>query len=178
VPRGEVGQLFVRGASTSSGYYGNEDATLDAWGEFGQGGWYQTGDLAKLDDQGYLVLVGRKKELIIRGGQNIYPGEIEDLLLSHPNIMQAIVIGIPDTVMGEKACACITMSKKQRFEFDEMTSFLKGKGLAVHQLPERLEVFEQFPHLVDGQKVDKISLKKQVIKKIGGANLQVHSRSE
>ncbi len=175
---GEVGQLSVRGASTSSGYYGNEDATLDAWGEFGKEGWYQTGDLAKLDDQGYLLLVGRKKELIIRGGQNIYPGEIEDLLLSHPNIMQAIVIGIPDDVMGEKACACITVTKKQGFKFEEMITFLKEKELAVHKLPERLEVFEQFPELVDGQKVDKISLKKEVIKKIGEENPTTLSRSE
>jgi non-ribosomal peptide synthetase component E (peptide arylation enzyme) len=166
VPPGEVGQLSVRGGSTSTGYYGNVEATLEAWGELGQKGWYQTGDLAKLDDQGYLLLVGRKKELIIRGGQNIYPGEIEDLLLSHPNIMQAIVIGIPDVVMGEKACACITLTKKRGFDFEEMTSFLKEKGLAVHKLPERLEVFEQFPQLVDGQKVDKISLKKQVMKHI------------
>jgi non-ribosomal peptide synthetase component E (peptide arylation enzyme) len=166
VPPGEVGQLSVRGATTSSGYYGNVEATLDAWGEFGQEGWYQTGDLAKLDDQGYLVLVGRKKELIIRGGQNIYPKEIEDLLLSHPSIMQAVVIGIPDVIMGEKACACIALTNKQRFEFEEMTSFLREKGLAVHKLPERLEVFAQFPELVDGQKVDKISLKKQLIKNI------------
>jgi non-ribosomal peptide synthetase component E (peptide arylation enzyme) len=166
LPPGEVGQLSVRGASTSSGYYGNENATLAAWGEFGKEGWYQTGDLAKLDDQGYLLLVGRKKELIIRGGQNIYPKEIEDLLLSHPSIMQAVVIGIPDLIMGEKACACIALTKKQRFEFEEMTSFLKEKGLAVHKLPERLEVFERFPQLVDGQKVDKISLKKLVINNI------------
>ena len=166
VPPGEVGQLSVRGASTSSGYYGDENATLEAWGKFGEEGWYQTGDLAKLDDQGYLLLVGRKKELIIRGGQNIYPKEIEDLLLSHPSIMQAVVIGIPDLIMGEKACACIALTNKQRFEFEEMTSFLREKGLAVHKLPERLEVFAQFPELVDGQKVDKISLKKQVIKNI------------
>jgi non-ribosomal peptide synthetase component E (peptide arylation enzyme) len=80
--------------------------------------------------------------------------------------MQAVVIGIPDVIMGEKACACIALTNKQRFEFEEMTSFLREKGLAVHKLPERLEVFAQFPELVDGQKVDKISLKKQLIKNI------------
>lgn len=170
VQPGEVGLLSVRGASTSSGYYGNEAATLDAWGEFGLGGWYQTGDLAKLDDQGYLILVGRKKEIIIRGGQNIYPKEIEDLLLSQPNIMQAIVIGIPDVVMGERACACVTLVENHRFGFEEMTSFLREKGLAVHKLPERLEVFEQFPQLVDGQKVDKRSLKEKVMMKIEKEN--------
>ncbi|KPK14968.1 MAG: hypothetical protein AMK69_28030 [Nitrospira bacterium SG8_3] len=162
-PQGEVGELFVRGATTSSGYFGDPDRTVEAWGELGKGGWYRTGDLAKIDEQGYLVLVGRKKEMIIRGGQNIYPKEIEDLLLSHPRVMQAVVIGIPDPVMEERACACVTPVKGQDFTFDEMSSFLKRKGLAIHKHPERLEVMEEFPQLVDGQKVDKISLKKMIL---------------
>ena len=162
-PQGEVGELFVRGATTSSGYFGDPDATIEAWGELGKGGWYRTGDLAKLDEQGYLVLVGRKKEVIIRGGQNIYPKEIEDLLLSHPRVMQAVVIGIPDPVMGERACACVTPAKGQAFSFEEMSFFLREKGLAIHKHPERLEIIEEFPQLVDGQKVDKITLKKMII---------------
>ncbi len=165
LPQGEVGDLFVRGATTSSGYFGDPGATIKAWGELGKGGWYRTGDLARLDEQGYLVLVGRKKEIIIRGGQNIYPKEIEDLLLSHPIVTQAVVIGIPDPVMGERACACVTSVKGQDFTFEDMSSFLKGKGLAIHKLPERLEVMEGFPQLVDGQKVDKMSLKKMIMEK-------------
>jgi non-ribosomal peptide synthetase component E (peptide arylation enzyme) len=165
-PQGEVGELFVRGATTSSGYFGDPDATIEAWGELGKGGWYRTGDLAKVDEQGYLVLVGRKKEVIIRGGQNIYPKEIEDLLLSHPRVMQAVVIGISDSVMGERACACVTPVKGQDVTFEEMLSFLKEKGLAIHKLPERLEVMEEFPQLVDGQKVDKMSLKKMIMEKL------------
>jgi non-ribosomal peptide synthetase component E (peptide arylation enzyme) len=164
-PQGEVGELFVRGATTSSGYFGDPDRTVEAWGELGKGGWYRTGDLAKIDEQGYLVLVGRKKEMIIRGGQNIYPKEIEDLLLSHPRVRQAVVLGIPDPVMEERACACVTPVKGQDFTFDEMSSFLKRKGLAIHKHPERLEVMEEFPQLVDGQKVDKISLKKMILEK-------------
>jgi non-ribosomal peptide synthetase component E (peptide arylation enzyme) len=164
-PQGEVGELFVRGATTSSGYFGDPDRTVEAWGELGRGGWYRTGDLAKIDEQGYLVLVGRKKEMIIRGGQNIYPKEIEDLLLSHPRVMQAVVLGIPDPVMEERACACVTPVKGQDFTFEEMSSFLKRKGLAIHKLPERLEVMEEFPQLVDGQKVDKISLKRMIMEK-------------
>jgi non-ribosomal peptide synthetase component E (peptide arylation enzyme) len=164
-PQGEVGELFVRGATTSSGYFGDPDRTVEAWGELGRGGWYRTGDLAKIDEQGYLVLVGRKKDMIIRGGQNIYPKEIEDLLLSHPRVMQAVVLGIPDPVMEERACACVTPVKGQDFTFEEMSSFLKRKGLAIHKLPERLEVMEEFPQLVDGQKVDKISLKRMIMEK-------------
>ena len=163
--QGEVGQLWVRGAATSSGYFQDMEATLAAWGRLGKEGWYQTGDLAKLDAEGYLVLVGRKKEIIIRGGQNIYPKEIEDLLLTHPKIMQAVVLGIPDQMMGERACACIVLKDNERFTFEEMIAFLKGKGLGIHKLPERLEKMAEFPQLVDGQKIDKISIKKRVLEK-------------
>jgi non-ribosomal peptide synthetase component E (peptide arylation enzyme) len=159
---GEVGQLFVRGAATSSGYFGNPQATIEAWGALGMEGWYRTGDLARLDDEGYLTIVGRIKDMIIRGGQNVYPTEIESLLLTYPKVSQAVVIGIPDPVMGERACACIVTVPGQSLTFEEMIAFLKTKGLAVHKLPERMMVMAQLPHLVDGQKVDKIGLKKMV----------------
>ena len=165
VPVGQIGQLFVRGAATSSGYYGDLDATLAAWGTIGNEGWFSTGDLARIDEQGYFSLVGRKKEMIIRGGQNIYPGEIEDLLLSHPTVRQAVVIGIPDPVMGERVCACVTPVVENVISFEAMTKFLRDRGLAVHKLPERLMVMEQFPQLADGQKVDKIALRNMILEK-------------
>ncbi len=166
VPVGQIGQLFVRGAATSSGYYGDLNATLAAWGTIGNEGWFNTGDLARIDEEGYLALVGRKKEMIIRGGQNIYPREIEDLLLSHPRVRQAVVIGIPDPVMGERVCACVTPVVGNVISFEEMTSYLKNKGLAVHKLPERLMVMEQFPQLADGQKVDKITLRNMILEEL------------
>jgi non-ribosomal peptide synthetase component E (peptide arylation enzyme) len=165
VAQGEIGHLHVRGAATSSGYYNDPEATLKAWGTLGMEGWYSTGDLAKLDKEGYLLLTGRKKEIIIRGGQNIYPQEIEDNLLTHPKITRAAVIKVPDPVMGERACACVTTQGDEDFRFDEMISFLKEKGLAVHKLPEMLEVIEDLPQLADGQKVDKSALEKIVLKK-------------
>jgi 2,3-dihydroxybenzoate-AMP ligase len=166
VPAGQTGQLLVRGAATSSGYYGDLDATLAAWGTIGNEGWFNTGDLASIDEQGYFALVGRKKEMIIRGGQNIYPGEIEDLLLSHPAVRQAVVIGIPDSVMGERVCACVTPVVGNGISFEAMTAFLRDKGLAVHKLPERLMVMERFPQLADGQKVDKITLRTMIAEKL------------
>jgi non-ribosomal peptide synthetase component E (peptide arylation enzyme) len=166
VPLGTVGQLCVRGASTSSGYFGDIEATLAAWATLGMEGWYKTGDMAKLDQEGYLSIVGRKKDMIIRGGQNIYPGEIENLLLSHPKVFQAVIIAIPDPVMGERGCACVVCVPGETFTWEEMTSFLREKGLAVHKLPEHLEIMDRFPQLVDGQKVDKISLKRMITKKI------------
>jgi non-ribosomal peptide synthetase component E (peptide arylation enzyme) len=165
VPAGEVGQLHVRGAATSSGYFGNKEATLQAWGALGMEGWYKTGDLARLDEEGYLTIVGRIKDMIIRAGQNVYPAEIENLLLTHPKVSQAVLIGIPDPVLGERACACVVTVPGQSLSFEEMITFLKTKGLAVHKLPERLVVMAQFPHLADGQKVDKIALKQMVIEK-------------
>jgi len=166
VPTGEVGQMCVRGASTSSGYFGDKEATLAAWGALGMEGWYKTGDLAKFDHEGYLSIAGRKKDMIIRGGQNIYPAEIENILLSHPKVSQAVIIAIPDQVLGERACACIVPMPGETFTSEEMISFLTKKGLAVFKLPERLELMEQFPQLVDGQKVDKISLTKKIVKKV------------
>jgi non-ribosomal peptide synthetase component E (peptide arylation enzyme) len=166
VPVNEVGHLCVRGAATSSGYLGDLEATLAAWGCLGREGWYRTGDLAKLDPEGYLVIAGRKKDMIIRGGQNIYPAEIESLLMSHPKVAQSVIVAVPDEVMGERACACVVPVAGEVFTFEEMTTFLKGQGLAVHKLPERLEVMDRFPQLVDGQKVDKITLSKGVIEKI------------
>ncbi|MBW2063936.1 MAG: acyl--CoA ligase [Deltaproteobacteria bacterium] len=168
LPPGQVGELYVRGASTSSGYYGDRDATLAAWGALGKEGWYNTGDLAKIDEDGFLVLVGRKKEIIIRGGQNIYPKEIEELLCTHPKVVQAVVLGVPDTVMGERACACVVLAEGEKMELGEMTDFLRNMGLAVHKLPERLEIFEKFPQLAEGQKVDRRSLKEQVLERLKG----------
>ena len=166
VPGGEVGQLQVRGAATSSGYFGNRAATLEAWGALGMEGWYRTGDLARLDEGGYLTIVGRIKDMIIRAGQNVYPAEIENLLLTHPKVSQAVLIGIPDPVLGEKACACIVTAPGQSLTLEEVIAFLKTKGLAVHKLPEKLVVMPQFPHLADGQKVDRIGLRKTVLAKI------------
>jgi cyclohexanecarboxylate-CoA ligase len=165
-PAGQTGQLLARGAATSSGYYGDLDATLEAWGTIGNEGWFNTGDLARVDEQGYLTLVGRKKEMILRGGQNIYPREIEDLLLSHPTVRQALIIGIPDPVMGERVCACVTPVVGNVISFEDMTAFLREKGLAVHKLPERLMVMEHLPQLADGQKVDKITLRNMILEKL------------
>jgi non-ribosomal peptide synthetase component E (peptide arylation enzyme) len=160
---GEVGLLYVRGAATSSGYYGNTDATLAAWGKFGKEGWFRTGDLAKFDEEGYLILVGREKEMILRGGQNIYPKEIEDLLSTHPKVRHAVVIGIPDSIMGEIACACVTLREGQEFSLEEMASFLREKKLAVHKLPEMLDVLDELPTLAEGQKIDKKRLANDII---------------
>ena len=168
VRQGEVGEMWVRGACSGSGYYKDIEATKAAWGELGPGGWYRTGDLVKQDKAGNVTFVGRKKDMIIRGGQNIYPKEIENALLSHPKVLDVAIVGMPDEVMGEKACAFVIPKPGQEFTFAEMVAFLKEKKLANFKIPERLEIRDRFPGLVDGQKVDKKALAREVAEKVRG----------
>lgn len=160
VPWGEIGEIAVRGPFSSSGYYKDPEMTARCWDK---DGWYRTGDLGKLDEKGYLTVVGREKEIIIRGGQNIFSGEIEKLLLAHPGVANAAVLGLPHPVMGEIACACIILKPGCSFSFEEMTDFLKSRKIASYKLPERLIIVESFPYF-EGLKLDKRTLRGQVIK--------------
>jgi len=166
VPQGEVGELWVRGAASSSGYYQDIEATIAAWGELGKNGWYRTGDLAKFDRQGNLLLVGRKKDMILRGGQNIFPREIENILVTHPKVQDVAIVGIPDPVLGERACACVVPKQGQKPTLEEIVPFLKGKGVAIYKLPEKLELMTSLPMLADGQKVDKRLLVKGIAERL------------
>lgn len=156
--RGETGKIAFRGAKGASGYFRDPETTAKKWTS---DGWYLTGDLGKMDKRGYLSIAGRSDDMIIRGGQNIMPAEIENLLLSHPMVKDAAVIGIPDTKMGEKACACIVAKDGQNFNFEKMLSFLKEKKIATYKLPEMLLIFESIPY-VSGLKHDKKQLKQMV----------------
>jgi len=101
--------------------------------------------LGKLDEKGHLILVGRKKDVIIRGGQNIYPAEIEGLLLTHPKIESAAVIPMPDSIMGEKACAYITLKLGKSITFEEMKAFLKNKKIALYKILKEWKSEENYP---------------------------------
>lgn len=154
VARGEEGELIFRGPCTCSGYYRDIERTIEMWGALGKEGWFRTGDLAKLDEENNIILTGRKKEIIIRGGQNIYPSEIEGLLFLHPKVKHVAVVPMPDLIMGEKACAFVVTKNGEKFTFEEMAAFLMGNKIAKHKIPERLEVRENLP-LRDEQKVAK-----------------------
>jgi non-ribosomal peptide synthetase component E (peptide arylation enzyme) len=162
VSQGEVGEIWVRGPTCAAGYYKDPETTKQAWTDEA---WYKTGDLGKWDEQGNLVIAGRKKDMIIRGAQNIYPGEIENVLLSHPKVSDVAIVGMPDPIMGEKACACVVPQPGLEFTFGEMVSFLKGKGIASYKLPERLELMDKLP-MVGEQKVDKKALQQEIIQKL------------
>jgi non-ribosomal peptide synthetase component E (peptide arylation enzyme) len=162
MPPGEIGEITVRGPCGGAGYYKDPEATKEA---FTEDGWFRTGDLGRWDEDGNLRIVGRRKDVIIRGGQNIYPPEIENIMISHPKVAGAALVGMPDPVMGEKACLYVVPKAGVQFTFDEMISFMKGKGIAPYKLPERLELLKEMP-LVAGMKVDKKVLREDIRQKL------------
>lgn len=160
-----AGEVVYSGPTTSGGYYKEFESTLEAWQSLGLGGRFKSGDLGRFDELGNLLLLGRKKDIIIRGGQNIYPVEIEGLLLNHPKIKSVAIIPMPDSVMGEKVCAYVSLNPGEQFTFEEMDTYLKGKKIAPFKIPERLEVLEELP-LRGYQKVAKIELQKDLFEKM------------
>jgi non-ribosomal peptide synthetase component E (peptide arylation enzyme) len=162
VPPGEMGEVVYRGANCSLGFYKNIE---DYWKLFAPGGWFLSGDLGQIDRDGYLKIIGRKKEIIIRGGANISPQEIEEILQTHPKIEQVVVVKMPDKVMGEKACAYVIPKGNGTISFEEMISFLRERNLATYKFPERLEVVRAFP-MTASEKVLKKELEKDIALKL------------
>lgn len=163
VKQGEVGLLYFRSPSAPAGYYRDLEKTMSE--AFDPEGWACPGDLVVQDEEGYLRIVGRQKDIIIRGGQNIYPGEIEGFLTTHPKVSAAAVVAMPDKIMGEKACAFVVPRKGKQFTFDEMVEYLKSKKIAMYKLPERLEILEALP-VVSESKVDKKLMRQWVTDKL------------
>ena len=159
---GEVGEIWGTGPSCASGYFQDSEATWRAWTE---DGWFRTGDLGRIDSQGNLVIAGRKKDLIIRGGQNVYPAETESILLSHPSVAAVAVVAMPDAVMGEKACAYVELQEGCSLAFSEMIQFLTNQDIALYKIPERLELIAEMPMVGGGQKIDKKVLQKDIAAK-------------
>ncbi len=166
VPEGEVGEICFRGPTIAPGFYRdpkrNQELFLD-------GGWVRTGDQGKWDKDGNLVIVGRIKDLIIRAGQNIFPGETEGILYTHPKISSVAVVAMPDPLMGERVCAYVVPKTGERLTLDEMSAFLKSKGLASFKLPERLELVTELPFVAGGGamlKVDKKALQADITEKL------------
>lgn len=158
---GEVGEIWGRGPSCCSGYYKDKQATEQAW----PGGWYKMGDLGRWDKKGNLVVVGRKKDMIIRGGQNIYPLEVENILRTHPKVLDVAIVGMPDPIMGEKCCAYVVSRPGRQLAFEEMVSYLESKTIARYKFPERLEIIGQLP-MAGEQKIDKKELQRDIAEKL------------
>jgi non-ribosomal peptide synthetase component E (peptide arylation enzyme) len=164
VKPGEVGALWFKGPGNSIGYYRDLEKTMTE--AFDENGFASPGDLVTVLDDGYLKIMGRKKNIIIRGGQNIYPKEIEDYLLTFGKVTNAAIVPMPDSTMGERACAFVTLRKGEQFTFEEMVDYLKSKKIATFKLPERLEVVEAFPVVGESGKVDRKAMVKMIADKL------------
>ncbi|WP_404297184.1 AMP-binding protein [Halomonas sp.] len=162
VARGETGELCTRGYSVMLGYWNNEEATAKA---IDSAGWMHTGDLATMDDEGYVAIVGRIKDMIIRGGENIYPREIEDFLYTHAAISDVQVIGVPDEKYGEEVMAWVKLADGQALTADELKAFCKGK-IAHYKVPRYVKFVDEFPMTVTG-KIQKFKMREEATHELG-----------
>jgi fatty-acyl-CoA synthase len=162
VKRGESGELCTRGYSVMLGYWGNEAATRKA---IDAARWMHTGDLATMDTEGYVKIVGRIKDMIIRGGENIYPREIEEFLYTHPSISDVQVIGVPDLKFGEAVMAWVRLKEGETVSLEDMKAFCNGQ-IAHFKTPQYLRLTDSFPMTVTG-KVRKVEMREISIRELG-----------
>ena len=148
LPAGTVGEVTWRGADKSWGYLGADDQTRSV---FTQDHFYKSGDLGQFDEDGYLKIVGRIKDMILRGGRNVSPLVIEEALIKHTDVQDVAVAAMPDPVLGERACAFVIARPGAGLELAGLLEFLRGEGLATWQLPERLEIMQEFPRSAGGK---------------------------
>jgi non-ribosomal peptide synthetase component E (peptide arylation enzyme) len=155
LPRGEMGRLLVRGLHADATYYNHPELNSSSR----QDGYFDLQELGRIDERGRVVLMAREKDVIIRGGQNIFPADIEAVLCQHPEIVETSVVGVDDAEMGERVCAFIVCRDRARITLAEVTAFLEDKGLARFKWPERIEILDSLPRVVSGHKIDKTKLK-------------------
>ncbi|MBI2954487.1 MAG: AMP-binding protein [Chloroflexi bacterium] len=161
LPPGQVGEIAIKSYGRMKGYYKNPGATEAA---IDADGWFYTGDLGVKDERGYVRIVGRKKDMIIRGGFNIYPAEVEGLLFTNPKVLEVAVVGVPDSVLGEKTCACIRPREGVHLGEAEIKEFCRGK-LADFKMPDYVRFVDSFPQTATG-KIHKIGLREEILKTI------------
>jgi non-ribosomal peptide synthetase component E (peptide arylation enzyme) len=162
VAPGEAGEVVWRGPDKSYGYLGDDAATANA---FTADGYYKSGDLGQFDADGYLRIVGRIKDMILRGGRNISPRTCEEPLMKHPAILDVAITAMPDPVLGERACAFVMLKQGCTLTFEQMIQFLTEQKIAVWQLPERLEIVDDMPRST-GAKISKKDLTAMVTQKL------------
>jgi fatty-acyl-CoA synthase len=162
VPRGTPGEFCTRGYSVMLGYWNNPEATREA---IDSARWMHTGDLAVMDDEGYVRIVGRLKDMIIRGGENIYPREIEEFLYAHPAVLEAQVIGVPSERYGEEVMAWVKVKEGTRITSEELTEYCRGK-IATYKIPKYWKFVDAFPMTVTG-KIRKVEMREVSTKELG-----------
>lgn len=161
VPIGEKGELCTKGYSVMQGYWDDEPRTREAIRD----GWMHTGDLATLDAEGYCNIVGRVKDMLIRGGENVYPREIEEFLFRHPKVQAVQVFGVPDAKYGEEVCAWIILKPGQKASEDDIRKFCKDQ-IAHYKIPRYIRFVDEMPMTVTG-KVQKFIMREQMVNSLG-----------
>src|SRR3954452_3899622 len=140
VAHGDVGEIVIRGHNVMKGYWNRPDATEEVM----RGGWFHSGDMARMDEDGYFFIVDRKKEMIIRGGYNVYPREIEEVLYEHPAVSEAAVVGVPDDALGEEVGAAVVLRSGREAEADEIRAFVKER-VAAYKYPRHIWFRDELP---------------------------------
>jgi fatty-acyl-CoA synthase len=162
VPHGTPGELLTRGYLVMLGYWSDEEKTREA---IDAAGWMHTGDLATIDDEGYCNIVGRIKDMVIRGGENVYPREIEEFLYRHPKIQDVQIVGVPDPRYGEELCAWVKLRDGESATAEEVRAFCQGQ-IAHYKIPRYVKFVDAFPMTVTG-KIQKFLMREQMIAELG-----------
>jgi fatty-acyl-CoA synthase len=162
VPRGTPGELLTRGYLVMRGYWGDPEKTGEA---IDPARWMHAGDLATMDDEGYVNIVGRIKDMVIRGGENVYPREIEEFLYRHPKIQDVQVFGVPDERYGEELCAWVKLREGDQAAAEEIRAFCEGQ-IAHYKIPRYVKFVDGFPMTVTG-KIQKFAMREEMMRELG-----------
>ena len=162
IPIGVQGELWTKGYSVMHGYWGEDQKTEES---ITADGWMRTGDLATLDENGFARITGRVKDMVIRGGENIYPKEVEEYLYQHPAVQQAQVFGIPDKKFGEELCAYLILNDGMSADEDDIRAFCKDQ-ISYYKIPRHIRIVKEIPMTVTG-KPQKFVMRDQMIKELG-----------
>jgi fatty-acyl-CoA synthase len=157
VSTGEVGEILTRGPNIMVGYYKDAEATAETL----RGGWLHTGDLGRLDEEGFLYIVDRKKDMIITGGENVYPREIEEVLYGHPKILEAAVIGLPDPDWGERIHAVVALKEGESLSEQEVVDHCKSY-IASFKKPKSVEFVDRLPRSPAGKVLKRVLRKRRL----------------
>jgi len=169
LPRGEPGELCYRGYNVMRGYYNNPEGTRQT---IDDGGWLHSGDLAVMDEQGFVRVTGRLKDMICRGGEKIFPREVEEFLFTHPRIAEAYVIGVPDSYYGEQVMAWVKCKEGETLAADELQAFCRGQ-IMDYKIPQYIKFVAEFPTTVTG-KVQKFRMREIAARELGLSQAEPH----
>ena len=158
---GEVGEIICQSPLATECYYKNPEATNASFRD----GWFYTGDLGYFDEEGYLFVAGRKKDMIKSGGISIYPLELESVIYSHPDVLEAAVIGVPNVEWGEAAIAVVVLKTGSLMQAEDLMAFCKAR-LAAYKVPKSVDFRDSLPHTEVG-KVNKVKLKEIILGRVG-----------